>query len=81
MPNDYTKTAIKAAFIRLLNERPLNKISVKSIVDICNISRNTFYYHYQDIPSLLEEIIIEAANTLTQQHDTALSMETCIESA
>ena len=30
MPNDYTKTAIKAAFIRLLNERPLNKISVKS---------------------------------------------------
>ena len=75
MPNDYTKTAIKAAFIRLLNERPLNKISVKSIVDICNISRNTFYYHYQDIPSLLEEIIIEAANTLTQQHDTALSME------
>ena len=81
MPNDYTKTAIKAAFIRLLNERPLNKISVKSIVDICNISRNTFYYHYQDIPSLLEEIIIEAANTLTQQHDTALSMETCIETA
>ena len=50
-------------------------------MDICNISRNTFYYHYQDIPSLLEEIIIEAANTLTQQHDTALSMETCIESA
>ena len=78
MPNDYTKTAIKAAFIRLLNERPLNKISVKSIVDICNISRNTFYYHYQDIPSLLEEIIIEAANTLTQQHDTALSMDSAV---
>ena len=54
MPNDYTKTAIKAAFIRLLNERPLNKISVKSIVDICNISRNTFYYHYQDIYDLLQ---------------------------
>ena len=55
MPNDYTKTAIKAAFIRLLNERPLNKISVKSIVDICNISRNTFYYHYEDIYALLED--------------------------
>ena len=34
MPNDYTKDSIKAAFIKLLNERPLNKISVKSIVDI-----------------------------------------------
>ena len=56
MPNDYTKTAIKAAFIRLLNERPLNKISVKSIVDICNISRNTFYYNYQDIYAVIEEL-------------------------
>lgn len=81
MPHDYTKSAIKAAFIQLLNERPLSKISVKSIVDICNISRNTFYYHYQDIPSLLEEIIKDAANNLTRQHDTALSMEECIEKA
>lgn len=81
MPHDYTKSAIKAAFIQLLNERPLSKISVKSIVDICNISRNTFYYHYQDIPSLLEEIIKDAANNLTSRHDTVLSMEECIEKA
>lgn len=81
MPNDHTKNAIKAAFIHLLNERPLNKISVKSIVDSCNISRNTFYYHYQDIPTLLEEIIKEAAADLTRQHDTALSMESCVEKA
>ncbi|MDY3862683.1 MAG: TetR/AcrR family transcriptional regulator C-terminal domain-containing protein [Eubacteriales bacterium] len=81
MPNDYTKDSIKAAFIRLLNERPLNKISVKSIVDICNISRNTFYYHFQDIPGLLEEIIIDSANTLVREHDTVRSMGECIESA
>ena len=56
MPNDYTKTAIKAAFIRLLNERPLNKISVKSIVDICNISRNTFYSHYRDKYDIAEQL-------------------------
>ena len=81
VPNDYTKDSIKAAFIRLLNERPLNKISVKSIVDICNISRNTFYYHFQDIPGLLEEIIIDSANTLVREHDTVRSMGECIESA
>ena len=81
MPNDYTKDSIKAAFIQLLNERPLNKISVKSIVDICNISRNTFYYHFQDIPGLLEEIIIDSANTLVRENDTVLSMGECIESA
>lgn len=81
MPNDYTKDSIKAAFIRLLNERPLNKISVKSIVDICNISRNTFYYHFQDIPKLLEEIILDSANTLVRENDTVLSMGECIETA
>ncbi len=64
MPNDYTKTAIKAAFIRLLNERPLNKISVKKHCGYLQYQPQYLYYHYQDIPSLLEEIIIEAANTL-----------------
>lgn len=81
VPNDYTKDSIKAAFIRLLNERPLNKISVKSIVDICNISRNTFYYHFQDIPRLLEEIIMDSANTLIRENDTVKSMGECIETA
>ena len=81
MPNDYTKDSIKAAFIKLLNERPLNKISVKSIVDICNISRNTFYYHFQDIPRLLEEIIIDSANTLVKENDMVKSMSECIETA
>ena len=81
MPNDYTKESIKAAFIQLLNERPLNKISVKSIVDICNVSRNTFYYHFQDIPGLLEEIILDAAGTLVRENDTVRSMGECIERA
>ena len=32
MPN-FTKIAIKASFMKLLNEKPLNKISVKNIVE------------------------------------------------
>lgn len=81
MPNNYTKESIKKAFITLLNERPLNKISIRSIVDICNISRNTFYYHYQDVPKLLEEIIIEAADALIEKHPTVDSIGECIDEA
>ena len=77
----YTKKLIMTAFAEMLEELPFDKITVAALVKRAGVSPNTFYYHYQDIPSLLEEIIIEAANTLTQQHDTALSMETCIESA
>ena len=51
----FTSKAIEESFIRLLNERPLDKITIKDIVDDCGISRNTFYYHFQDITALLEQ--------------------------
>ena len=52
---NFTKQAIKAAFLELLDEKPLNKISVRDIVERCGINRNSFYYHFQDIPSLLAQ--------------------------
>lgn len=54
---NFTKQAIETAFLQLLNEKPLNKISVRDIVEKCGINRNSFYYHFQDIPSLIAEII------------------------
>ena len=58
----YTKKAIENSFLKLLNEYPLSRITVKMIVEDCHINRNSFYYHFQDIPSLLEEVTIEYAN-------------------
>ena len=46
-------------FEDLPQEKTYNKITVQDIVDRCHVNRNTFYYHFQDIPSLLEEIIVE----------------------
>ena len=51
-----TKDAIKKSFMKLLNQKPINKITVKEIVEDCGINRNSFYYHFDDIPSLMEEI-------------------------
>ena len=39
----FTKKAICQSFIKLLSERPIDKITVKDIVDDCGIARNTFY--------------------------------------
>ena len=58
----FTKAAIKATFISLLNKKPLNKITGKEIVEECGINGNAFYYHFDDIPSLLEEILVEEAD-------------------
>ena len=61
---NFTKRAIKDAFAEILGEKPLSKITVKDIVEKCGINRNSFYYHYNDIPSLLEEILNEQADML-----------------
>ena len=60
-----TKQAIRQAFIELLNERPLDKISVKDIAERSTVNRNTFYYYYADIYALVEEIFqTEAGETV-----------------
>lgn len=53
----FTKMAITNCFIELSEEMPIEKITVTEITRRCGINRNTFYYHYQDVYSLLEEII------------------------
>lgn len=80
MPN-FTKRAIKESFLKLLNEQPLTQISVRKIVEECGINRNSFYYHYQDIPALIEEIVMDAANTLIQQHSSIKSIDEGVEAA
>ena len=55
----FAKREIKNSFIKLLTERPISQITVKDIVEDCGVNRNSFYYHFQDIPSLLEELIVE----------------------
>ena len=64
-----TKDAIKKSFMKLLNSKAVNKITVKEIVEDCGINRNSFYYHFDDIPSLIEEILTEQADALVQTTD------------
>lgn len=52
-----TEQAIMDTFVRLLNQMPLDKITVKGIVEECGISRNTFYYHFGDIYALLGALL------------------------
>lgn len=54
--NLITKEALAGALKSLLKEMPLSKISVKCITTYCNISRNTFYYHFKDKYELINWI-------------------------
>lgn len=77
--SDLTSKAIKQAFSELLCERPLNEITVKDIAARCGINRNSFYYHYQDLPALIEEIVLEEADRTIEQFPTVESIVDCFD--
>ena len=74
MPN-FTRRAIKESFLKLLNQRPLNQITVKDIVEDCGINRNSFYYHFSDLPALVEEIMAERVSAIVENHPTVDSVQ------
>lgn len=76
----FTRKAIMQSCIRLLEERPYDKISVKDIVEDCGVNRNTFYYHFADLPSLVEEIIREETEQIMREHAQVGSLRECLES-
>lgn len=48
-----TKKALALALKELMDEIPIDKITVKAIVEKCGVNRQTFYYHFKDIYDLL----------------------------
>lgn len=51
-----SKNAIKKAFIELLKENRIEKITIQEISDLADVNRGTFYLNYEDKYALLEEM-------------------------
>ena len=50
----FTKEIIAKTFTEILDEKPMSKVTVRDIVERCGVNRNTFYYHFRDIPDVVE---------------------------
>ena len=73
-----TKKIIKETFWELLEEKPYNKITVQDIVKRCRVNRNTFYYHFQDIPTLMIDSIEDWMEEVIQKYGTLTSPVDCL---
>ena len=51
------KGVIAQAAMTLLLEKHVKKLTVKDIVEECHITRQTFYYHFADIPEMFRWIL------------------------
>ena len=54
------KQMIAETLAKLLEHKSVDKITVKELVDACGISRQGFYYHFQDIMEVIEWITAQA---------------------
>lgn len=55
----YSKKMIREALYQLMQDKPLNKITVKEICEVADVNRSTFYAYYIDIYDLHEKILKE----------------------
>lgn len=68
-----TKKILKATLIEMMKEIPFEQISITSLCDRADISRITFYSHYNDKYALVEDIfqdMIQQGTQLYRQHQT-----------
>ncbi|MYV35216.1 hypothetical protein GB994_00460 [Weissella cibaria] len=64
-----TRDALSNALITLIKTTPLKKISIQSVVDIADVSRSTFYVHFDDVFDLYEQTINELLAGLADRMD------------
>ena len=65
-----TKLALANALKQLLQKKFLDDITVKEIVEDCEVNRQTFYYHFQDIYDLLRWFLKQETELTLQGTDT-----------
>lgn len=65
--SNLTTIALKQTLAKMLESQSLSKITIQQLVDKCGVGRNTFYYHYQDIYMLLEDLLEDQKKMMIKQ--------------
>ena len=64
-----TKQELSAALKRLMESKPINRITIRELVESCGVNRKTFYYHFEDIYALLKWTLEQEALLLFDKYD------------
>ena len=70
-----SRKLICMALADLLQEKPLDKITVTDIVNRADINRGTFYAHYMDVPDVVNHLVDAACNTIQDALQEQLSIK------
>lgn len=71
-----SKRELKRAVVSLLSENPgTTSLTVQKIADKAELNRATFYLHYVDINDLLQHLVLEIFDDLSQKLSPFLEIE------
>ncbi|VBB09349.1 tetr bacterial regulatory protein hth signature [Lucifera butyrica] len=56
----YTKMVIKDALLELMKERGFEQLTVTAVCEEAEVTRATFYLHFDSLTAVLDEILVEA---------------------
>lgn len=75
-----TEEKLHEAFLKLILKYPINKIKVNQVTEIAEVSRGSFYTHYESIDDLLGDIEFELLDAIpkTPEIDKALQSESVV---
>lgn len=80
--SEQTKRRLAGGFIVLLQSHPINEITVDDIVEHCGLSRNAFYYHFNNIGELIEYYVKSIVDDLIEKHPPHItSLDECFRAA
>ncbi len=51
-----TKRRLREGLLQLMEQRPIQEISVRELTELADVNRGTFYFHYPDLYALLREM-------------------------
>lgn len=74
-----TKQELSAALKKQMESRPLNRITIRELVEACGVNRKTFYYHFEDIYDLLRWTLEQEALSHFEQYDLILDNKSAVE--
>lgn len=77
--SERTRKWIRKAFIELIGEKKsIDKITINELAERADITKTTFYYHYEDIYAVAEEFeneLIDKLNSTLEEINTNASNE------
>lgn len=64
-----TKQELSLALKKLMESKPISRITIRELVEMCGVNRKTFYYHFEDIYALLKWTLEQEALSLFDKYD------------